>query len=222
MKFLLTFSMMRSMEELIYIIVFGLLVGLATSVPVGAMSLYCMKNTMNHSAKLGIISGMGASIGDMFYSVVAVFSLTWIQGLLTAYRAPIRIVGGCFIIALGVKIFRSLPVPSAEVEDTDSYLRSAIYGFLMTITNPMTFIAFTFIFTTFGLSSHITNELSPYLLVASIYLGSVLWWATLAFTIKFVKHRISKEFLVHINKGSACLLFVLGVIAIGSAIFWFI
>ena len=212
--------MMRSMEDLIYIIVFGLLVGLATSAPVGAMSLYCIKNTMNHSAKLGVVSGAAASLADLMYAIVAVFSLTWIQGMLSDYRVAIRMTGGCFIIGLGVKIFSSVPVPSKQIEDTESYHKCALYGFLMTITNPMTFVAFTFIFTTFGLSSHITYEWAPYLLVACIYTGSVLWWLTLALIIKYVRHRISQEFLVHMNKGSAILLFILGVGSIASAIMW--
>jgi threonine/homoserine/homoserine lactone efflux protein len=208
------------MEELIYVIIFGLIVGLATSVPVGAMSLYCIKNTMDHSVKLGIVSGAAASLADLIYSIVAVFSLTWIQGWLTDYRVAIRMVGGCFIIALGVKIFKSIPLPGKQVEDTEKYSKCALYGFLMTISNPMTFVAFTFIFTTFGLSSHLVNIWSPYFLVMGVYLGSLLWWTTLALTIKYVKHRISQEFLVHINKGSACLLFLLGAGSIGSAILW--
>jgi putative LysE/RhtB family amino acid efflux pump len=214
--------MMSSMEELIYVVVMGLLIGLVTSLPIGAMGLYCIKNTMNHSVKLGIVSGAAASLADMMYAIVAVFSMTWIQDMLMDYRVPIRIVGGLLIIGLGFKIFTTIPTPAKEVEDSEKYHKCAIYGFLMTITNPMTFLAFTFIFTTFGLSSHLTHNLSPYILVMCIYIGSVLWWTTLALTIKYVKHRISKDFLVHINKGSACLLFLLGVGSIISAIMWMV
>ncbi|MCV6599313.1 MAG: LysE family translocator [Alphaproteobacteria bacterium] len=210
------------MEEILYVIIFGLIVGIATSVPVGAMSLYCIKNTMNHSMKLGIVSGAAASLADMMYSIIAVFSIGWMQSFLMQYRIPIRMIGGLLIIGLGIKIFQTIPIPSKQVEDTESYSKCAMYSFFMTITNPMTFMAFTFIFSTFGLSSHLTNTMSPYLLVLSIYLGSILWWITLSLTIKHIKHRISKEFLVHINKGSAIILFILGAVSIISATIWWL
>lgn len=210
------------MEELIYVIFFGLFVGLSISIPVGAMSLYCIKNTMNHSVKLGVMSGAGAALADFLYAVIAIFSFGWIEGMLLDYRVPIRIIGGALIIALGTKIFKSIPVPAEEVQDTESYAKVTLYGFLMTITNPMTFIGFTFIFTTFGLSSHLTNMWSPYIVVISIYTGAMIWWTALALFIKFVRHKISETFLIHINKGSGILLYVLGIGAIGSAIKWLI
>jgi len=210
------------MYELIYVILFGLFTGFAISIPVGAMSLYCIKNTMNHSVKLGIISGMGAAFADFLYAIVAAFSVNSIQELLIDYRAPIRIIGGFLIIALGIRVFQTIPIPAKAVQDTENKFKCFIYGFLMTITNPMTFIAFTFIFTTFGLSSHLTHLLSPYGLVISIFIGGICWWTTLSLMIKYVKHKISENFLVHVNKGSAILLFILGTGSIISAFRWLI
>jgi len=209
------------MLDLLYVIIIGLFVGIITSVPIGAVSLYTIKNTMNHSLLLGIVTGLAASLGDFIYATISVFSINYVEDILNSYQYLIRIVGGSLILFLSYRIFTTLPIPfqkKIELKDSANYFKCGITAFFLTITNPMTFFGFVFIFATFSMSSHLLTSISRYVLVISIYFGSVLWWMILSLTIKFIKHKITQEFLIHINKICGSILFILGIGAIISGI----
>ena len=56
----------------------GIIIGLAVSVPLGPIGILIIQRTVNKDRTSGFLSGMGASISDAIYAVVAGFSLTYI------------------------------------------------------------------------------------------------------------------------------------------------
>jgi threonine/homoserine/homoserine lactone efflux protein len=55
------------------IILKGILIGLCISVPVGPIGMLVIQRTLNRGRKFGIATGLGASMSDLFYTIITLF-----------------------------------------------------------------------------------------------------------------------------------------------------
>ena len=53
--------------------------------------------------------GLGAATADLLYACVAAFGLTAVSNAIATERTWIRLVGGAFLLFLGVRTFRAHP-----------------------------------------------------------------------------------------------------------------
>jgi threonine/homoserine/homoserine lactone efflux protein len=95
----------------------GLALGLAIAAPVGPIGVLCIRRTLAEGRLAGLVSGLGAATADAIYGFIAAFGLTFISSLLISYQDAIRLVGGMFLLYLGVKTLRA-PVASSRGFDT--------------------------------------------------------------------------------------------------------
>ena len=84
----------------------------------------------------------------------------------------LRLIGGVFLCYLGVRTF--LAKPAEQAASAEGAGLGSIYAstFFLTLTNPMTILAFAAIFAGLGLSSAGGDYLSAILLVIGVFLGS--------------------------------------------------
>src|ERR1700712_2345037 len=85
----------------------GILIGLSVAAPVGPMSVLCIRRTLNSGRLVGLISGLGVALADSFFGGIAAFGLTSISSVLVDHQNLIRLVGGAFLVYLGVHTLRS-------------------------------------------------------------------------------------------------------------------
>jgi threonine/homoserine/homoserine lactone efflux protein len=81
----------------------GVLIGLAIAAPVGPIGVLCIRRTLAYGRASGFASGLGAATADAFYGSIAAFGLTVIAGALVGYRAALQLIGGLFLIYLGLR-----------------------------------------------------------------------------------------------------------------------
>ncbi len=84
----------------------GLIIGFSIAAPVGPIGVLCIRRTLAEGRLAGFLSGMGAASADMFYGAIAAFGLTAAQDLLIGQSIWLRIIGGTFLLYLGIKTFR--------------------------------------------------------------------------------------------------------------------
>src|SRR5512141_784101 len=92
----------------------GLAFGFLLAATVGPMWVLCFRRTVAQGALAGFVSGMGIAVADGLYGAVAAFGLTAISGALLKYSFWIGLVGGLFLLYLGVRILLSRPEMSAS------------------------------------------------------------------------------------------------------------
>ena len=102
----------------------GLLIGLSIAATVGPMSVLCIQRTLNKGQLYGLVSGLGIATADGAYGSIAAFGLTLITNFLIHEQTWIRLIGGLFLMYLGVKTIFSAPPQRAAVLNTktNSYL----------------------------------------------------------------------------------------------------
>src|SRR5439155_22475924 len=118
----------------------GIGVGFAIAAAVGPISLLTIRRTIAHGQAYGLASGAGVALADATYAGIAAFGLTAITSVLVGGRAILGVIGGSFIVLLGIRTIATRPDAQAAAETTDRPGLPAAFAsiFGLTLTNPMT------------------------------------------------------------------------------------
>ncbi|MEM8638130.1 MAG: LysE family transporter [Cyanobacteria bacterium P01_G01_bin.54] len=198
----------------------GVGLGLAIAAPVGVIGLLCIQRTLTQGRWIGFVSGMGAATADGLYGCIAGLGLQAIADLLVAQRPGLMLVGGLFLVYLGLTTWRQRPpqaptIPAAESSRRRSTALRA-YGsvLLLTLTNPMTIFSFLGVFSGLGLAGVERETRHAIALVAGVFTGSALWWLILSTGV----HTLSRWFrlgqVVWLNRISGGVMVTFGAIAL--------
>ncbi len=200
------------------LIVRGFILGFAIAAPVGPIGLLCIQRTLNQGQLVGLASGLGAATADAFYGAVAAFGLTIVSAFLIEQQFWLALVGGLFLCYLGVRTFLVQPRGSARPNSEAKGIGGAYMStFLLTITNPMTILAFVAIFAGAGLATAGGDALAAAWMVVGVFLGSAAWWFLLSGGVALLRSHINATVLLWVNRAAGAILVIFGVLAIGRA-----
>ena len=195
----------------------GVLVGIIIAVPVGPVGVLCIRRTIFHGRLAGFVSGLGASTADAVFGIIAGFGLTVVSDLLLGYQDWLRLGGAGFLLYIGIRAFVAGPLGDVQSErDPEGLLADYVSTFVLTITNPITILAFLAIFAGIGFTGPQATVGRAGVLVLGVWLGSLLWWAALAFGAGMVRLSFERNHLVWINRASGGILVFSGGVLLGS------
>jgi threonine/homoserine/homoserine lactone efflux protein len=193
----------------------GLIIGFAIAAPVGPIGVLCIQRSLHDGFKIGLMTGMGAALADGVYGLIAGFGLTAISSLLLSHQFWIRLIGGLFLLYLGIKLFLTPPPERSTGKSDRSSWHAFATTFLLTITNPATILAFVAVFAGLGLGTTSTDYAHAIVLVLGIILGSATWWLFLSGGVAFIlHHRLSPTIMRNINRFSGIIIFAFGIFAL--------
>ncbi len=194
----------------------GILIGFSIAAPVGPIGILCIRRTLAEGRIAGLVSGLGAATADLLYGCVAGFGLTFISQFLIDQELWLRLVGGLFLIYLGIRTFLSTG-SNDEIQSQKSGLWSAYFTtFILTLTNPLTILSFAAIFAGLGIVNTSGDYASALLLIAGVFTGSALWWFLLSAGANFFQKKIDAQGLAWINRISGIIILIFGIIALGG------
>ncbi len=196
----------------------GLLIGFSIAAPVGPIGVLTIKRTLSEGRTSGFVTGMGAAMADTVYGIIAAFGLTAISSFLLAQEFWIKLIGGLFLLYLGVKSFVTKPASKAANVDSKGLFSNFISTFFLTVTNPTTILSFLAIFAGLGLGTTKTDYSSSMTLVLGIFIGSALWWLILSSIVSFFQSKITPDRLIWINRLSGLIIISFGLFALYSCI----
>jgi threonine/homoserine/homoserine lactone efflux protein len=199
----------------------GLLIGFSIAAPVGPIGVLCIRRTLADGRAAGFASGLGAATADAFYGSVAGFGLAFISGFLVRQGDWLRLLGGLFLVYLGIKTALSRPADTAPGELGEGGARGLLGAyastFFLTLTNPLTILSFAAIFAGLGLGNQASGDLvSPLLLVLGVFSGSGAWWFLLSGAANWVRGRLGGQGLLWVNRLSGAIILAFGLAALGS------
>jgi len=160
----------------------GAAIGFALAAPVGPINLLCLRRSLADGRRVGFVSGLGAAAADTTYGTLAAAGLTSITGFLVGHRLELQLIGGLFLVVLGLHTMRArTPRREARAPVHVGRLRDAFAStYVLTLANPMTLIAFTGIFAGLGLGWRTGRIPDALELIGGVFSGSSLWWLLLA------------------------------------------
>lgn len=199
------------------ILLFGksLLLGLAVAAPLGPIGALCINRTLERGFAAGVAGGLGTALADAIYASLAAIGFSAFSAALAMIDAPLRLVGGLFMLWLGWKSMAPKPVRAAAQIGTRDLLGTIAATFLLTITNPMTILSFAAIFAGLGLADA-PGAINAALVVIGVFSGSLLWWCILSGGVALVRQRLPESFALQVSRASGFILIGFGLYALGS------
>jgi threonine/homoserine/homoserine lactone efflux protein len=189
----------------------GIAVGLLIAVPVGPVGIMCVRRTIFEGKLAGLVSGLGAATADALFGFVAAFGLTFVSDWLIGYHQWLRVAGGCYLLYVGGSALLAEPEAKQSSEpDAEGLLRDFLSTFALTLTNPITILAFLGIFSALGLSGADATFSRAASLVLGVWLGSLLWWLALTFGLGSLFRSFDARHLKWINRASGSILLLSG------------
>jgi threonine/homoserine/homoserine lactone efflux protein len=198
----------------------GLVIGFSLALPVGPIALLCIRRTLARGPASGVASGMGAATADGVYGLIAGFGITFISNFLFSHHIIMRLIGGCVLCYLGVKVFLTVPGGSSNSGVENGLVHDYVSAMLLTLTNPMTVVAFAAIFAAAGVGDSEGNYLGTTVLVGGVVLGSALWWLILCGTVGWLHRKVNDRVLIFVNRVSGTLIAGFGLIVLLSLTGW--
>lgn len=190
----------------------GLIIGFALAAPVGPIAAICVQRTMNRGRLAGFLSGFGSAAADAVYGTAAAFGASFIASFLVEHGSWLQKIGGAILVILGVRLFFTRPHERKTSGKARGHLGMFLSTFFLTLTNPMTFLAFGAIFATMGLGAVRGHSILTADLVAGVTLGAALWWSLLVVAIWMLRRHFTYEKLVWVNRGAGIFVVAVGLL----------
>ena len=192
----------------------GLIVGFSIAAPVGPIGILCIRRTLAEGRMPGFVSGLGAATADALYGCIAGFGLTFISSFLLHQLGWFRMIGGAFLCYLGLRAFFSKPAEPLTSEEGKGLGSAYASTFFLTLTNPMTILAFAAIFAGLGVASESKDYVSAGILVMGVFLGSTLWWVILSSGVGLFRKKFDLRALRWVNRISGIVIMGFGLISL--------
>ena len=161
--------------------IFGtaVLLGFITVMPVGPIAVLIIERTAWQGILAGLATGLGAAVADGLYGVAIVTGFMAVTSL-SAYEDIMAIGGGLLLLWLGIhnlyRFWQHTYAEQGQKTEQNRHHWGYHFGtsFILTLMNPMTIILFVGLISL--LSKMAENKaISPFILVAGLFVGSVLW-----------------------------------------------
>jgi threonine/homoserine/homoserine lactone efflux protein len=191
----------------------GIAVGLAVAAPVGPIGVLVIRRSVRDGRACGFFTGMGAATADALYALLGAFT-TSLAAHLVARSSAFRVGGGVLLCAIGLKMLFAKPLDARGHEAKKMTWASAFASSLaLTLTNPATILIFAVVSASLGLGTA-ANAGDLLVLVASVFVGSALWWLILSTGAAWIGERLGPRAVRAIGFVSAACVVAFGVAAL--------
>ena len=205
----------------------GVGVGLVSSITVGPVAVLCIQRTLSKNLQSGLASGTGVAVADALMAIIAYFFYSMLQAQIEEYSAILQVVGGIFVVIVGVYIFFQNPVPQIRRnragksnlwQDFSSMFVFTLANFIVVIPYLLAFFAMFNVGLASG-QSDMASLLRSAVTIVGFLAGAMTWWVLVALSINYFRRRFRPRHMLTINHVAGVVIGVLGVYTILSTFF---
>lgn len=177
----------------------AVVIGAAISIPPGPAGAVCVTHTLKSGFRSGVWCGLGVSLGDVVYAVIAAFGVGVLDGIGSVPRRVLAGIAAVLLGVLGVRMLRPKPsarseTPTAGRRRADAALERAsrrggaplaLVGttFLLALATPGTLPALVALLAAFHLGTTTTDSVSGAAVIGTgVFVGGLTWWLVLVAT----------------------------------------
>ena len=196
----------------------GAVIGFSLAAPIGPVGILCVRRTLEHGSRYGLVIGVSAAFCDLVNSIVAAFGITLVSDFITLEQYWIRLVGGLILLVMGYSVCRAQPLADQVVTAPRGHTWTFFSTALLVFTNPLTFFAFAAAFAVIGVKDIAGHPVSGLMLVTGVFFGSLTWFVLLAGLVHFFREKVTRVRLTLVNRIAGALLMLCGVFALWNGI----
>jgi threonine/homoserine/homoserine lactone efflux protein len=192
-------------------------IGFAIAAPIGPIGLLCIRRTLTGGTIAGFACGLGAASADALYAAIAAFALTLATAIVSRVAAPLHIVGGLFLIILGVRTaLAHTTIAGPDATAPRVFLRAFLTTFVLTAINPVTIFSFAGIVAGAAFGTQQPTGLRAAQLVCGVFAGSALWFLVLSVAVGRLRRSLTPSMTRAVNVTSGITLAGFGTWALAS------
>ncbi len=209
------------MVDLFSMILRGIAIGVLISAPMGPVGMLCIQRTLNRGRRVGLFTGVGAAISDLFYCLITGFGLSFIEEFLKRNQNVIQLVGSILLIFFGIYIFRKNPARSLKSPDNverGTVGKDILGGFFFTVSNPLILFLIIGLFARFNF---LLPEIKFYHYILgfiSIFTGALGWWWIITYFVDKVRNHFNVRSMWLVNRIIAVIIFGFALVGIITSI----
>ncbi|MDR1698625.1 MAG: LysE family translocator [Prevotellaceae bacterium] len=201
---------------MVEILLSGFIIGICVSMPVGPIAILCIQKTLNKGRRHGFVTGAGAACSDVFYAILATFSMSFLLSFIETHSFWFQLVGSLVLLFVGFLVFRSNPVkelsPTQEIEQT--YVQDFVTAFFLTISNPLIILLLIGLFARFRFITEATSFVQSIAGLSAVFCGALFWWLLLVSFVSLFRSRFNVRGLWLVNKITAVIIWVVAFLGI--------
>ena len=199
----------------------GFVIGVCASAPVGPIAILVIQKTMGKGRQAGFVTGLGASVVDTFYAIVALFALAFAQRLIERHENLILLAGGLLLAMIGVSMVLSNPFRKRRRKGDKPAVSSKdfLQALAMGISNPMAVFVMFALFAFFGIAEDTPRDWNVAPIILSVSAGSVSYWFTVSWALSRFREKFSLRTLLLISRVMGAIVIIIGLVLIGEGLF---
>ena len=182
----------------------------------GPIGVLCVQRTLNEGRKHGLFTGMGASLSDVLFAIIAGLGMGFIIDFIEANQNPLFVFGSLVLIIFGFGISRSNPTKKLQKQARKivSVWRDFVSSFFINLSNIGILFFYIALFARFNFVAP-GYSFGVYIIgILCIGLGAVAWWVLISYVVDKLRDRFNLRGLVLFNR-------ILGVVLVGIGIVGF-
>ncbi|MDR0962281.1 MAG: LysE family translocator [Mediterranea sp.] len=207
---------MIQIEAIINLLWKGIIIGVVVSAPLGPVGILCIQRTLNKGRWYGFVTGLGASLSDIFYALLTGYGMSFVFDYVNQNIYYLQLLGSIMLLAFGIYTFRSNPVRSIRPVSANkgTYLHNFVTAFAVTLSNPLVIFLFIGLFARFSFVSEgvlVSEAVTGYLAIA---LGALMWWFGITFFVNKVRSRFNLRGIWLLNRIIGTIVIVVAILGL--------
>lgn len=200
----------------------GIIIAFAISAPMGAVAIFIIHRIIVKNWESSIWIGVGSILANVIFGLLSSIGVSFLSVFISQEKRSLGILGAIFLFYIGLNVMFSrsnffiLEEKKKEKSlikpEVKSALKDLSAGFLLTITNPLTFLAILGLMAWLGGGKEVGSVKYVITTIGGLICGLVFWWAGVFGVVSFVKSRIKIPSFKIINKVFGLLLVAASVI----------
>ena len=200
----------------------GFLVGICASAPMGPIAILVVQKTLSKGQRSGFFTGLGASVVDTIYALIAIFALAFAQSFIHAHENIIFLVGGAILIGIGLSMALSNPFRKRKrTEDKKSNFSSTdfLQAIAMGVSNPMAIFVIFALFGFVGITNDDPRSWNVVPIILSVSAGTVCYWLFLSWARSRFRDKFSLRTILWLSRVMGAIVVIIGLVLVGKGLF---
>jgi threonine/homoserine/homoserine lactone efflux protein len=199
------------------VILLTMAIGLAIEAPLGAVNLIVIRASLKSGLAGGLAAASGSILGDVAFAAAIAFGVQEIGDLIVRYGLLLQIAGGVVLLAIGIETYRTHVADKAlklDAPTRDPWWRKAMSTFILTVTNPATFMGMVALFGGMAGMIHLASSPArPWFALIGVMAGALVWWLFIATLVTRLRQKLTGATLDKLNHWTG-----VGIIGFGLAV----
>ena len=197
----------------------GFLVGICASAPLGPIAILVVQKSLSKGHKSGFVSGLGATVADTTYALIAIFALAIVQKFIEAHQSLILLIGGIVLMLVGASMALKNPLRRKTKESSSVSPKDFGQAVAMAFSNPGAVFVMLTLFAFFGLAKDAPHTWKVAPMILSVSAGSVIYWFCVSWLLSRFRKVFKMRTIVWISRITGAIIVIIGIALFGQGLF---